>query len=135
MPEDSKSEYWLKKMANRRTGFPVGTIAYYGKTDQSASKLVVGIIQHESDEGELRKWIGIEGEDLRHNQKVQDECIQFLQENDVQRIAMLDRIQGCPHEEDIDYAGPICPECPFWADRDRWTGELRSVDLTPPRLD
>jgi hypothetical protein len=36
---------------------------------------------------------------------------------------MTDRIIGCPHEEGIDYEGAACPACPFWAGRDRWTGE------------
>ena len=32
---------------------------------------------------------------------------------------------GCPHEEGVDYPeGQICPQCPFWAHRDRWTGEV-----------
>jgi hypothetical protein len=36
---------------------------------------------------------------------------------------MPDRIIGCPHEEGIDYPlGSTCPLCPFWKDKDRWTG-------------
>jgi hypothetical protein len=32
-----------------------------------------------------------------------------------------------PHEEGIDYPeGKTCPQCPFWASRDRWTGESLS---------
>jgi hypothetical protein len=38
---------------------------------------------------------------------------------------MVGRIIGCPHEEGIDYPeGSMCPKCPFWSSRDRWTGEL-----------
>jgi hypothetical protein len=37
---------------------------------------------------------------------------------------MVDRVIGCPHEEGIDYEGPTCPHCPYWAGRDRWTGEV-----------
>jgi hypothetical protein len=30
---------------------------------------------------------------------------------------------GCPHEEGIDYPeGEACPECPYWAGRDRPIG-------------
>jgi hypothetical protein len=43
---------------------------------------------------------------------------------EVKTVAMTDRIIGCPHEEGIDYEGPVCPHCPFWANRDRWTGEV-----------
>jgi hypothetical protein len=41
----------------------------------------------------------------------------------VRSVAMVDRIIGYPHEEGIDYQGPTCPLCPFWAGRDRWSGE------------
>jgi hypothetical protein len=35
------------------------------------------------------------------------------------------QILGCPHEEGIDYPkGQVCPQCPYWAHRDRWTGEV-----------
>lgn len=27
-------------------------------------------------------------------------------------------------EEGIDYEGPTCPQCQFWAIRDRWSGEV-----------
>jgi hypothetical protein len=38
---------------------------------------------------------------------------------------LTDRIIGCPHEEGKDYpAGDVCPQCPFWANRDRFTHEL-----------
>ncbi len=38
---------------------------------------------------------------------------------------MTGAIIGCPHEEGIDYPdGEVCPQCPFWARRDRFTGEL-----------
>ena len=40
---------------------------------------------------------------------------------------MPEGIIGCPHEEDIDYQGPVCPKCPFWANRDRWTDPLTGV--------
>jgi hypothetical protein len=39
-------------------------------------------------------------------------------------VAVTDRILGCPHEEGVDYEGRVCPQCPFWAHRNRWTGEI-----------
>lgn len=43
----------------------------------------------------------------------------------VKSIVMADRIIGCPHEEGIDYPdGQVCPQCPFWAHRDRWSGDV-----------
>jgi len=51
--------------------------------------------------------------------------LRFVREHGVKSIAMMDRIIGCPHEEGKDYPdGEVCPECPFWANRDRWTGEV-----------
>ena len=46
-----------------------------------------------------------------------------LTEARAKSVVMTDRIIGCPHEEGIDYEGVTCPACPFWAGRDRWTGE------------
>jgi hypothetical protein len=33
---------------------------------------------------------------------------------------MMEEINGCPHEEGVDYSlGQVCPTCPFWAKRRR----------------
>ena len=49
----------------------------------------------------------------------------FIEQHDVKSVVLSDRIIGCPHEEGIDYPqGEACPRCPFWAIRDRWTGEV-----------
>ena len=33
---------------------------------------------------------------------------------------MIEEINGCPHEEGVDYPlGEVCPACPFWAHRRR----------------
>jgi hypothetical protein len=43
----------------------------------------------------------------------------------VKSVVMTDRIIGCPHEQGADYPeGDVCPQCPFWAHRDRWTGDI-----------
>ena len=105
-------------------GYPVGTIAFYGPDDSRASKVVVAILESEGSEpSEMQKWYS-EDTDLRRNEEVLEEAVAFLDECGVVSIMMADRIIGCPHEEDIDYEGPTCPECPFWAHRNRWTGEI-----------
>jgi Extended Signal Peptide of Type V secretion system len=39
--------------------------------------------------------------------------------------AVSEIAKGRPHEEGIDYPeGSTCPRCPFWAHRDRWSGEV-----------
>ena len=71
----------------------------------------------------MRKWYS-EDADVRHDADILEEVQAFFGEFGALSVAMPDRIIGCPHEEGIDYEGPVCPECPFWANRDRWTGEI-----------
>jgi len=115
----------LRKKAKRGfRGYPVATIAFYGSTDASASKVAVGIVLGENQEpSEMRKWFS-ESSDLRSDIDVATEILDFIKGHDVRSVAMSDRIIGCPHEEVVDYPeGQECPECPFWHGKDRWTGE------------
>ncbi len=120
---DSKKR--LQKKARRGfRGHPVGTLAFYGPDDRRASKAVAAIIEEEGGEpAQMQKWFD-ERDDLRHKATVVDEVAFFFQRFGVVSVAMTDRIIGCPHEEGIDYEGPTCPECPFWAGRNRWTGDV-----------
>ena len=69
---------------------------------------------------DLRRWFS-EGTDIHNDAGVAEEVLAFIDAAGARSIVMTDRIIGCPHEEDIDYEGPTCPSCPFWAGRDRWT--------------
>jgi hypothetical protein len=118
--------YWLEKLSHRKTGFPLATIAYYGKDDKVASKVVVGILLAEKDEDVtfMEKWFRT-NTDVRFDSEIKAQIVDFLGKHNVHRVVMVDRIIGCPHEEGIDYPeGEKCPHCPFWANRDRWTGEM-----------
>ncbi len=114
----------LAKEAKRGfRGYPIATVAFYGPNDRFASKMVVGIIPGEQEEAvALEKWFS-EGTDIRMNPEIAKEAIAFVKQWDAKSVAMVDGIIGCPHEEGIDYDGPVCPSCPFWANRDRWTGQ------------
>ena len=114
----------LSKKAKRGLrGFPVATIAFYGPDDRRASKVTVGIVLAEDQEpAELRRWFS-EQADVREDAAVAEEILALIDEFGVRSVAMVDRVIGCPHEEGIDYEGPTCPRCPYWAGRDRWTGE------------
>ncbi len=113
-----------KKVKKGFRGYPVGTVAFYGPDDQRATKLVAGIVRWENDEsGEMRTWTTEEG-DVRNDGKVGEEVVEFFSRHNVLSTVMPDRIIGCIHQEGIDYDGPVCPHCPFWANRDRWTGEI-----------
>jgi hypothetical protein len=51
--------------------------------------------------------------------------MRFILERAAKSVAMMEPIIGCPHEEGLDYPeGEPCPQCPFWAHRNRWTGEM-----------
>lgn len=112
---------WLQKKAKLGfRGYPVGTVAFYGPDDRRASKVVVGVIEAQGGEPILRKWFS-EDRDLRRADDVISEAAAFLTSHGVHSVAMVDRIWGCPHEEGIDYPdGEKCPQCPFWADKDRF---------------
>ena len=45
----------------------------------------------------------------------------FVEKHDAVSVFVAGKILGCPHEEGVDYPeGGACPDCPFWAGRDRW---------------
>jgi hypothetical protein len=112
----------LRKRAKRGLrGYPVATAALYGPDDTRATKLTVGIVPAEdADATHLRRWFA-EGADIRDDAGVTEEVLAFIDAAGARSIVMTDRIIGCPHKEGIDYEGPNCPACPFWAGRDRWT--------------
>jgi len=114
----------LSKKARRGfRGFPVATVAFYGPDNTRATKLSVGIVPAENAEvTDLRRWFA-ETIDIRNDTQVAEEVLAFIAWAGAKSVVMADRIIGCPHEEGIDYEGPTCPHCPFWAGRDRWTGQ------------
>lgn len=127
MKLDDRSRKWLEKKA--RIGFrghPLGTIACYGPDDRRASKMVVSVFPAPDSEAiELRRWF-CESVDVRADRNILAEVVQFLRARAVRSIAMVDGLIGCPQEEGIDYPeGDDCPQCPFWADRDRWSALKR----------
>jgi hypothetical protein len=113
-----------KKARKGIKGYPVATVAFYGPTNVVATKLVCGIIKHEGAEAELmKKWFS--DNDVRKSEKILDEVLTFIEENEVKSIGMVEEIIGCPHEEGIDYPeGESCPKCGSWKGRDRFTHEM-----------
>ncbi len=117
-------KYFIKKARIRSSGYPIATIAYYGPTDQFASKVAVSIVDRNNKILAMKRLFS-DDEDVRSDEAILQDIVKFIKEHGVYRVAMVDRIIGCPHEEVIDYPeGESCPECPFWVGRDRWTGEL-----------
>jgi hypothetical protein len=101
-------------------GYPVGTIAFYGPDDRRASKVTAAVIVAEDTEPvELRRWFAENG-DVRNDAAIFEEIAMFLRSHEVHSVLMAKEIMGCPHEEGIDYPdGEVCPQCHFWAGRER----------------
>ena len=121
--ERHKVALW-KKARRGFSGYPVATAAFYGPDDKVATKVSVGIVRTEGEEvAALERWFS-ERTDVRNDHNIMEKVLQFIRAHGAKSIAMVDRVLGCPHEEGIDYPeGSACPRCPFWAHRDRWTGE------------
>ena len=115
----------MKKARRGFRGYPVATVALYGPDNNHATKAAVGIIVAEGAEAaHLERWVVEEG-DVRTDPGIGSEILAFIQRHGVKTVVMTDRIIGCPHEEGVDSPeGQTCPRCPFWAYRDRWTGEI-----------
>jgi hypothetical protein len=121
-----RSDSPLKKKARRGfRGYPLATIAFYGPNDERASKAAVGIVSQEGGDPDiLERWFAEDG-DVRTDPTVGQAILEFIRRHGAMSVVMTDRIIGCPHEEGTDYAdGGVCPQCPFWAHRDRWTGDV-----------
>ena len=113
----------LAKKAKRGfRGYPVATVALYGPEDVNATKIAVGIVPAKGAETpDMRRWLS-DGSDIRGNVQITSEVIALIEAAGALSVTTTNRIIGCPHEEGVDYDGPACPVCTFWAGRDRWTG-------------
>jgi len=119
------SSPWLgKRVKQGFRGYPIATIAFYGPTADLATKVVVGIFKQENRDSDLlEKWFS-HNSDIRSDDDIGEELVAFIKSHEVKSVVVTDGIIGCPHEEGIDYPeGESCPECPYWAGRDRWTRE------------
>jgi hypothetical protein len=117
---------WSLEKHSRRgfRGYPLATVAFYGPDDQRATKVAVGIMQAEGAEADpLQRWFS-EQADARADPGITRQVSEFIEAHRARSVVLVDRIIGCPHEERIDYPeGTPCPQCPFWANRDRWSGQ------------
>ncbi len=117
-------------------GYPIATVAYYGPDNQFASKVAVGIVKGEGEDDlvDLKRWFS-EDKDVRFDPDIYRQILRFVHRYRVKSVVVVDGIIGCPHEEGKDYPkGENCPHCPYWADRDRWTGEMKGEEAQPARI-
>jgi hypothetical protein len=106
-------------------GYPIATIAFYGPDDKLATKVVVSVFLGESSEPDfLEHWLSKGDIDVREDLDIGEQILAFLNPPAPRSTVITDGIIGCPHEEGVDYPeGASCPQCPFWAGRDRFTHE------------
>jgi hypothetical protein len=117
----------IKQSKKGFRGYPVATVVYYGPDNQRASKVAVGIIEFEGANPVMRKWY-TETTDARLDDKITNEIMEYIHSKSIITVAAVAKILGCPHEEEIDYpAGGNCPQCPYWADKDRWAGIAKEL--------
>lgn len=101
--------------------YPIGTVAYYGPNDQIATKMVLSVHRTRHDpEPTLERWFSEDGTDIREQPWIRADMLAFMALHEVAGYTETVGVFGCPHEEVTDYPeGESCPECPFWAGRDR----------------
>jgi hypothetical protein len=111
----------LSKAKRGFRGYPAATVIFYGPNASFASKIAIGIVRGENKEPEMHRFFS-ETIDLRENEEIGEQILALLKQQGVLSVIMADRILGCPHEEGIDYPdGTSCPQCPYWAGRDRYS--------------
>ena len=117
----------MRNFQKATAGFPLGTVMMYGPTAQRATKYAVAVIPApDAEPVALKRWFVAQG-DIRDDTETANEITAFLKAHKVCETVVSDRITGCPHEEGVDYPlGRECPECPFWAETDRFTHEPKS---------
>jgi hypothetical protein len=123
MGKTKKSSPWLRTKQGFR-GYPAATVALYGPTADLATKIVVAIFAGQDTEPDpLERWFS-DGTEIRRDPEIGGQVIAFIKNHDAKSVVVTDGIIGCPHEEGVDYPeGKSCPQCPFWAGRDRFTYE------------
>jgi hypothetical protein len=112
-----------KRLRQGMRGYPAATIAYYGPDNQRASKVVIGLVKAAGNDVDVLERLHLANGDVRFDVPTIDAIVELLGRHGVKSVIGLDRIIGCPHEEGIDYPdGEPCPQCPYWAGRDRFAG-------------
>jgi hypothetical protein len=106
-------------------GYPIATIAFYGPDNKLATKVVVSVFLRESSEPDFLERSFSKGDiDVREDLDIGEQILAFLKPHAPRSTVITEEIIGCPHEEGVDYPeGASCPQCPFWAGRDRFTHE------------
>jgi hypothetical protein len=98
------SSQWLgRKVKQGFRGYPIATIAFYGPTVETATKIAVGIFKGENLEADpLERWFS-QDSDIRSDTVIGEQIAAFIKAQEVRSVVVTDGIIGCPHEEGVDY--------------------------------
>ena len=70
----------------------------------------------------MEKWFS--EKDVRKSEKILEQVMAFMAQQEIKSVGMVEEIIGCPHEEGIDYPdNESCLKCSYWKGRDRFTHE------------
>ena len=106
-----------REAGDRRPRGSIATIAVYGPTLQTPTKIAVAMMQKDSDDEPtlLERWVA---PDILSDLGIQEKIREFLREHPVRQVTMTGGVVGCPHEEGEDFPeGGDCPLCPAWRGR------------------
>ena len=123
--EARKARDHVMKLAQQGfRGYPIVTVAFYGPDDQVATKVVVSLLRESANHiDSMERWSSRDGQDLRALDDTYQHIDEMIRNWGARSVVAPEKILGCPHEEGLDYPeGQHCPECPFWKNRDRWSG-------------
>jgi hypothetical protein len=115
----------LKRAQKGFRGYPVATVAYYGPDNRRATKAALSIISYDGAEAQtLMRWWTLTT-DARLDEEITRKALEMIDQQGANSVVAVSKLLGCPHEEGKDYPlGKACPECPYWAGRDRWKGVI-----------
>jgi hypothetical protein len=111
------SDALYQKAKQGYKGYPIATVAFYGKDNLQANKIAVGIVTKFQTVGVLQRWFTETG-DIRDDVTILKAITDFIEHHQAKSVMITDGIVGCPHEAGIDYPkGQKCPTCDYWATR------------------
>jgi len=102
----------FRQLVAENNTYPLATITYHGPSPETASKIVVGILDEKDRLPIIKEW---SGEDVADDVEAAREISQFIKDQAVSRVITSEWVLSCPHEEGVDYPkGEDCPYCPGW---------------------
>jgi hypothetical protein len=98
--------------------YPFATIAFFGPTDQIATKATVTVLRKAGGKPHAVQHWHSGAQDAREDASLTSQIISFLQQHQVKHTLHSEDVVGCPHEEGVDFpSGSPCPFCPYWRNR------------------